>query len=71
MDRTATIAVNITIRYGTKLYTIAVSGSGQNVIKLTPALSNPTVPVGRQIEKETGEGGGKEAFRGGREEAFH
>jgi len=32
---------------------MAVSGSHQNVIKLTPALFNPTIPVGRQIERET------------------
>jgi len=36
---------------------MAVSGSRQNVIKLTSAFSNPTLPVGRQIEIDTGEGG--------------
>jgi len=38
---------------------MAVSDSHKNGIKLTPAFSNPTIPVGRQIEKETG-GGGRE-----------
>jgi len=32
---------------------MAVSNSRQNVIKLTPALSNPTIPVGRQIARDT------------------
>jgi len=34
--------------------------SHQNVIKITPAFSNPTLPVGRQIEREMG--GAREAF---------
>jgi len=41
-----------------------VSDSHQNVIKLTLALSNPTIPVSRQIKRETGVGGmgeGREA----------
>jgi len=37
---------------------MAVFGSCQNVLKLTPTLSNPTIPVGRQIERETGGEGG-------------
>jgi len=39
----------------------SVYDSRQEVIKLTPALSNPTIPVGRQIERETG-GRGNEVF---------
>jgi len=44
---------------------MAVSGSCQNVIKLTLALSIPTIPVGRQTERETGLGKG--GISGGRE----
>jgi len=48
---------------------MAVSGSRQNVIKLTLALSYPTILVGRQIEKEMG--GGEGGYSGGGREAFH
>jgi len=41
---------------------MALFGSCQNVIKLTPALSNPTIPMGRQKKRETGGGEGGRRF---------